>query len=123
MMSAEAIRALLQLYERHEWRLERVLISPSLLDSLGDRAAELFAGAEIMESDLDAAWFRRPSVAKKVAWELRALDPTPFALVEVSDGESSRSEIEALMTSLEQRLRDRKVFSAHGSPGPASDVS
>lgn len=106
MISADGIAAIVAQYESFEWRLRRVLLSPELRERLGQTATALFGSAEIVDSDLDAAWFSRPSRGASVAWEIRRLDDFPFALVEVIevDDEDALGDIFAR---LENDLRDR----------------
>src|ERR1044071_4920624 len=72
-------------YQRHGWRLVRVLARPETLAELrgaGDAAAT-FEGAPADESDVDAMWFTRPSAEGREAWELRLVGDTPYALFEL----------------------------------------
>lgn len=104
MISAEGISALVAQYEKFGWRLRRVLLSPELRKQLGETAPSLFRSAEIIASDLAAAWFSRPSLETGVAWEIRRLDDVPFALVEVVDDDDLLDDV---LTRLENDLRDR----------------
>lgn len=57
----------------------------------------------IIDSEIDAAWFSRPPKPGGVAWELRYLGVTPFALVEQADEDSD--DFEAMLASVERRLQ------------------
>ena len=85
MIDAAAIEEIIALYKKHGWTLRRVLVSEPLRTSLSTAAANIFGGAEIAASELDAAWFSRSSRPNRTAWEIRHLSEMPFALVEVID--------------------------------------
>ena len=107
MIGEEAIRAILSQYEKFGWKLGRVLLTDAMRRYLSSPAAQVFAVDEISSSDLNAAWFSRPSKDGSIAWELRTLDASPFALVEVVDADIERSELRGIMERTEQRLRER----------------
>ena len=99
MISTDAIKEILATYKKHGWVLRRVLLSAAasaVLDS------QVVAGVPVMPSDLDAAWFSRPPAEGGVAWEIRYLGPTPFALVENID--ENEPDFEERLTSVEARL-------------------
>src|SRR5258706_7193478 len=68
MATPELISEIIATYERHGWKLRRVLLRPETRTAL---AAELFGQGAISESDFDALWFARSSQAGREAWELR----------------------------------------------------
>ncbi|HYJ91739.1 MAG TPA: hypothetical protein VEV84_10545 [Pyrinomonadaceae bacterium] len=105
MIDEEGIRAIITQYEKFSWRLRRALLTSELRDRLGSSLTGLFGNAEIIDSDLDAAWFSRPSKGKSIAWELRRLDEFPFALVEVVDIDSL--ELTEVFERLEDDMRNR----------------
>jgi len=107
MISADGIRAIIAQYDRFGWRLRRVLLTPELQKQLDGAGPPLFGNAEIVGSDLDAAWFSRPSRGNGVAWEIRRLDDFPFALVEVINVEAEDDSADEVFSRLEADLRDR----------------
>ena len=106
-ISKESIGQILSQYERFGWKLHHALISPRLGQLLGNEVERTFDGCELKPSDLEAAWFSRPNNQGQTAWELRALDDNPFALVEVVDSDTSESELNLVFTETENRLRER----------------
>lgn len=106
-MKAETIAEVLALYEKHGWNLRRALLSDALRVELTDRLQDLFGGAEIVSSKLDALWFSRFSKQGE-AWELRRLGGAPFALVAVFDDETDAEEREAILRETEARMTGRK---------------
>ena len=104
MNKAELIREITATYEKHGWRLRRVLLSEDLRPNLSD-----FAGAEFEISDLDALWFSRPSINNREAWELRAISPMPFALFESFDEKTPEEERAEMRREMENRLRRRQA--------------
>jgi hypothetical protein len=106
MIAAEQIAEILSLYKRHGWTLRRVLLSDALRTNLADRLAELFGAAEVRASDIDAAWFSRPSKADQEAWELRRLSETPLALMEIFDAEDEDEIRDETLAEVEARLKN-----------------
>lgn len=107
MISVEGIRAIIAQYEKFGWRLRRVLLTPELRKQLDNTAGSLFGNAEVIDFDLDAAWFSRPSRGNGVAWEIRRLDDFPLALVDVIDVDTDEDSSEEVFSRLEADLRDR----------------
>lgn len=94
-------------YRRHGWELSRILLSERSREQL--RGSGLFEGAEVKDSDFDAAWFTRSSTPGNVTWELRALSGTPFALVEVFEASADVSVREAALEETEARMRNSRA--------------
>jgi hypothetical protein len=107
MIGADGIRAILAQYEKYGWQLRRVLLSSWLRTSLGEEIVSLFASGDVIESDIDAAWFSRPSRGKSVAWELRHLNEFPFALLDVVDPNIDDKDLANVLEQTEDRLRER----------------
>ena len=105
MINAGQIGEILSLYKKHGWNLRRVLLSETLKKRLADSTEELFGAAEIVSSDIDAAWFYRASRKNHESWELRHLSETPFALFETVSEDTSESEREEIQREMEDRLR------------------
>jgi hypothetical protein len=106
MMNAGQIKEILSLYTKHGWILRRVLLSDMLRIHLNDVLQDLFGGAEIVLSKLDALWFSRVSKSGE-AWEIRHLSNAPFALVEVFPVETDEKEREERLNELQTRLLNR----------------
>jgi hypothetical protein len=104
-MTAEQIQAILSLYAKHGWRLRRVLLTPALKSALRDSLPALFDSAEIIESEIDAIWFFRPSGEEREAWELRRLSTTPYALFELFENEDEEEVREEIRHEMESRLK------------------
>jgi hypothetical protein len=104
MIGPDAIAEIVQTYGKHGWVLRRVLLSVELKQHLGDSIMELFGEVPVSESDIDAAWFSRPPKRGGVAWEIRHLTETPYALLEVLD--ENEADFEVSLQKLEARLRE-----------------
>lgn len=109
MISEDAVRQILSQYKKFGWRLERVLLTSDLKKSLGDSIAVIFGDITIAESDLDAAWFSRPADNGRIAWELRSLTNTPFALVDSSEPEADETELAEIFSRVEDQMRQRLI--------------
>ncbi len=95
MIDLEAARETLATYRKYGWLLRR-LLGPA--GSAG-KMKELAPDIPFDELTIEAAWFSREPKAGGVAWEIRSLGDTPFALLENLDEgdpvfESKRREVE-----------------------------
>jgi hypothetical protein len=100
MIDSATLRDTIATYAKHGWMLRRVLLSAA-----ESKAAEGVVGAELIrESDVPAAWFSRPPADGPVAWEIRYLGGSPYALVEHFD--ESDADFENGLRAVEERLRE-----------------
>jgi hypothetical protein len=99
MIDTGSLRELIATYERHGWLLRRVLLSDDARASLDINLPDI----PIISSDIDAAWFSRPPGTAGVAWEIRYLGATPYALVEKLD--ENEDSFEQQLADVESRLR------------------
>ena len=105
MTDPAEISAIIEQYERHGWRLRRVLLTRELADALGDTAG-LFPGADVRIARGSALWFSRRSHADREAWELRRVSSSPFAVVEVFPDGITDQERDRSLEDAESRLFD-----------------
>ena len=103
-MNAGQITEILSLYRKFGWHLSRVLLTESLTKNLAASIETIFDGAEIASAEIDAAWFTRDSGKSRVAWELRHLSETPFALFESFEKITDEAEIAETKAEMEIRL-------------------
>ena len=104
MINAAAISEIIAIYRKHGWILRRILLTAAMKDRLGKDAAQLFDDVQAIDSDIDAAWFSRLPKQGGVAWEIRHLSETPYALLENIDENSPG--FEDALRSVESRLRE-----------------
>lgn len=83
------------------------MLSGGLKAALGADVTTLFPGADVRDSDIDAAWFARSSKPGNDTWEIRRLSADAFALCEVFSDEDEDAEREEAMFEMEERLRGR----------------
>ena len=109
MKPGNLIKETVGTYEKHGWRLQRVLLRPETsaelkadpgLDSLP------LGSAQVQEALLDALWFSRASHERREAWELRLLAENPFALFETFEEDETEEQREEMRSEMEARLRD-----------------
>lgn len=96
MITTNQIKEILDIYQKFDWVLQSVLLTDDLKDQLENDLEALFGGAEIISSNIDAAWFSRAGKNAREAWELRILSENPFALLETfseSDDEDQRDKV------------------------------
>ena len=99
------------MYRRHGWRLVRVLARAETLAELrgpegGEGGGASFEGVPVVEFEVDAMWFTRPSAEGREAWELRLVGETPYALFELFEPDEAEEDREDVRREMEARLRD-----------------
>ncbi len=105
MISTKQIKDILSLYAKFGWTLRRVLLSPNLKRNLAGSIQQIFANADIIDSEIDAVWFSRPSDKVNEAWELRRLSVTPYALVEVFEPDDEEPVRDEIRHEIEEKLK------------------
>lgn len=105
-MTPELFREIIVTYQRHGWELRRALLKPTTRSDLGEQAAGLFDETKLIDSEIDALWFARPSHAGREAWELRLVAEQPFALFEAFEADETEAEREEARVEMENRMRE-----------------
>ena len=93
-------------YRKHGWELSSVLLQPATKAELLAEDSELLPGVVIKESNMDALWFTRASHEERVAWELRLLAESQYALFETFEKDETEEQREEMKLEMEARLRD-----------------
>ena len=124
MSRLKKFQDVLAMYRKHGWRLARVLARAETLEELrgpsGDeetrgesdegageeRVAASFEGVGVVESEVDAMWFKRPAQGGREAWELRLVGETPYALFELFESDEAEDDREDVRREMEARLRE-----------------
>ena len=104
MGSLELMKEIIATYERHGWKLRRVLARPETASV--SEAEALLGDAELRESDFDALWFARSSHAGREAWELRLGSEQRYALFELFEADESEEDREEARREMENRMRE-----------------
>jgi hypothetical protein len=94
-------------YSKHGWQLRRVLLSQEMRSQfdqnlVGEQVA-------VIEAEIDALWFSRPSHSGREAWELRVLLENPYALFETFEADETSEERDEMLLEMENRLREYVV--------------
>lgn len=110
MDPSDLIQQIVAVYERHGWKLRRVLLTTSTRAVIGETAIKLFSGAQILEAEIDALWFARRSHEGREAWELRLISEQPYALFEAFESDEAEEDREEARLEIENRMR------AHAAP-------
>jgi len=105
MNTAELISEIRATYERHGWRLRRVLLRPETRERLAEASRDLLDVA-VRASDFDALWFARASPGNREAWELRLITESPYALFETFEANETEEEREESLREMENRMRE-----------------
>jgi hypothetical protein len=105
MGQLEIAKDIIALYQRHGWKLRRILLTRAVRDELA-HDSDAFAEAELIDAEFDALWFVRPSHAEREAWELRLISEQAYALFEAFEADETEEEREEMRRELEHRMRD-----------------
>lgn len=105
-MTPELFREIIATYQRHGWELRRALLKPATRSDLGEQAAGLLNEAKLIDSEIDALWFARPSHAGREAWELRLVTEQRYALFEAFEADETEPEREEARVEMENRMRE-----------------
>ena len=105
-MTPELFREIIATYRRHGWELRRGLLKPATRADLGEQATELFDKAKLIDSEIDALWFARPSHAGREAWELRLVAVDRYALFEAFEADESEEDREEARIEMENKMRE-----------------
>lgn len=105
MTETTALTAIIEQYEKHGWKLRRVLLTRGLKDALNNISG-VFGDAEILVTGQNGLWFSRRSLADQEAWELRRISASPFAVVEVIPDGLSDEERDEILSRAESRMFD-----------------
>jgi hypothetical protein len=103
-------------YRKFGWELKAALLQPPTRAELGVKEPDLINAISIKEAPFDALWFSRPSHANRVAWELRLLAETQYALFETFEADETAEEREEMKLEMEARLREY-VLGGEGERG------
>jgi hypothetical protein len=106
MSQAELLREIVATYQKYGWQLRRALLTPQTQKHL-PQFADALAGIPVREHETDALWFSRPSHAGREAWELRWLNPMPYALFETFEPDEPEDARQDARQDMEARLRER----------------
>jgi hypothetical protein len=106
-MTHELFAEIIDTYQRHGWKLQRVLLRPESRADLAEQADEVLKEARLVDSDFDALWFSRPSHAGREAWELRQVATQPYALFEAFEADEDEELREDARHEMENRMRDQ----------------
>jgi hypothetical protein len=104
MNSRELAAEIIATYERHGWKLRRILLRP---ETRAEIQGQTFSDTAIVDSDFDALWFARPSPEKREAWELRLLAEQRYALFEAFEADESEEDREEARREMENRMREQ----------------
>ena len=106
MNKADLFMELVATYRKHGWELKAALLQPASRVELTAKEPEIINSIAINESSVDALWFSRPSHNGRVAWELRLLAETQYALFEVFEPDETEEQREEMRLEMEARMRD-----------------
>lgn len=108
MIDAETINDLVIQYEKHGWKLERVLLTSELFAKLDRPLSAKYGSAVARLSTVNAVWFSRAN-GDKTSWEIRRLAGSPFALVRFVPAGANQSECESILRSAEIELTNSLI--------------
>ena len=101
----EQVKEILATYNKHGWRLRRVLLTPETRAQIEDNSWAGDAAIEVRE--FDALWFSRASQRNREAWELRLVATTQYALFETFEADEPEEAREDVRKEMEARMKNR----------------
>jgi hypothetical protein len=102
----ELLKEIVATYERHGWKLKRVLLQSSTRAALSGQADQLFKDATVQDAEFDALWFARPSHGNREAWELRPINEQRYALFEAFEADESEEKREEVRREMENQIKE-----------------
>jgi hypothetical protein len=105
MSQVEIAQEIIAAYDRHGWKLQRVLLRPSSREAFKSRE-EVFPESALIDADFDALWFARPSHAQREAWELRLISENAYALFEAFEADETEEDREKVRHEMENKMRE-----------------
>ena len=91
-------------YRKHGWQVQRLLMCKATADAFGTTGESGIEGIVPEVTLVDALWFSRPSHNGRVAWELRLVGETPYALFEAFEADCTAELREEMMCDMQKRL-------------------
>jgi len=88
-------------YEKHGWKLRKVLMRSETRKQVGFDEVN---GVAVEDAQIDALWFTRPSFRGREAWEMRLLAETPYALFETFAPDEPEEKQEKIRREMEHGL-------------------
>ena len=101
----EQVKEIVATYNKHGWRLRRVLLTPETRAEMEDNSWAGDAPLELRE--FDALWFSRASHGNREAWELRLVATTQYALFETFESDEPEEAREEVRNEMEARMADK----------------
>lgn len=105
MNQVEIAQQIIAAYQRHGWTLRRILLRDSSREEFKS-SVDTFPEAAMVDGEVDALWFSRPSHAQREAWELRLISENSYALFEAFEADEGEVDREEMRREMENRIRD-----------------
>ena len=93
-------------YQKHGWQLKGAVLQPATHAELTAKEPDLIRPLTLKEDSFDALWFSRPSHKDRVAWELRLLAESQYALFETFEADETEEQREEMRLEMEAKLRE-----------------
>lgn len=98
-MNSDVVAEIFATYRRYGWVPRRLLLTVVGKKTIQNPEPDL----PVFDAEIDAAWFSRPPAAGEIAWEIRYLGNTPYALIENLDEASP--DFEERLIDVQKRLQ------------------
>jgi len=105
MMNIELAQQIVATYEKHGWKLRRLLLRSSTSNER-QQINESFPSIPIVDAEVDAIWFARASHGGREAWELRLITEQPYALFEAFESDETEEDRDETRLEMENRMRE-----------------
>jgi hypothetical protein len=104
-MNNELAKQIVATYQKHGWKLNRILAASPAADELLEIGAA-FPAIPIAQTEIDALWFARSSHAGREAWELRLVAEQAYALFEAFEADDEEEDREDARHEMENKMRE-----------------
>lgn len=106
MNKTDLFMELVATYQKHGWQLKGAVLQPGTRAELTEKEPDLLRPLVLKEDIFDALWFSRPSHKDRVAWELRLLAESQYAIFETFEADETEEQREEMRIEMEARLRE-----------------
>src|SRR4051812_37395966 len=106
MKLLETAKEIIATYERHGWKLRRVLLRAAASEEIKSGFRDTLGDALREDAEIDGLWFARSSHSGREAWELRLIAEHPYALFEAFEADETEEQREDVRREMEHLMRE-----------------
>ena len=104
-MDTDLARQIAETYQKHDWTLRRILLRSAVAQDR-EQLAMKFPTTPVVNAEIDALWFARPSHGGREAWELRLISEQAYALFEAFEADEGEEARDEARREMENKMRE-----------------